>query len=1090
VNAAHDPFDFSWLPIAIAVASTLQAWVASKWLRRIDPDFEYSGAGQLASIVYVVALSDLIAPTLGHLALLAKGYVSLTQVPRGFLAWWAGDALGTLLIAPLALCLFDRRPLWKTRRMQVALPQGIALTLCLLIFLYMKHEDERRLSVQMDTFAADVLKDLRQLSGHHQKEMASLTALLSIHPAITQQEFSNLSNVLLNSCPGMRSWDWVPLIPPDSTPAIDIILAPGWKPHPSGWKAPVRFIAPLEGNETALGFDQLAEASRAKVILDACSSRALSASPIVRLRRHPVGHRAILIGMPVFRDGQPMGVLRGVIDLEDFQASMGRQPLLRWKMAPVHRTDESLGNIDSVPRFQGRILIRHNGCHWQDTLNLGNNLWQINLFLPHSANRDAIPFSDSQFILLLVLGCCTTLGMASLLFSGEAHRVAKEVKLKTRALEEQAHQRQVLTEHLQTSMDQFDLLVERITVGIFTLRQHRDGTLSFDYVSPRFCQLFEMNQSALMKDALLAFNTAHPDDQASMFLATQISLDSLTPFRWEGRFLIGGEVRWLHIASDISQLPNQERLASGVVSDITEEREIASALAESEERFRDLFDNIPLPIWLFDRESLKFLAVNQAAIELFGYSREEFLQMTIRDIRRAEDPHELEESLLRNETIDFLGIRRHVTKDGRNLLIDIAAHEAMRNGRVVRMAALRDVTEQIESQRELLAAKDLAEAASHAKSEFLANMSHEIRTPMNAILGMIHLSLAEDLTEILRDRLTKTHAAAKTLLTILNDILDFSKIESGRLSLEDIPFALDECLQTLEDLFIQEARAKGLDFHISIDDSVPSYLCGDPFRLRQILSNLVGNAIKFTSSGHVRIHVTSQGEIQDEATLLFSVEDTGIGIEPDQAKRLFQPFSQADNSTTRLFGGTGLGLVISRSLVQMLGGEIHLESQPGLGSTFHFSARFKTAENIPGWEESHSPLSLESRDTARILLVEDNLFNQEVAKGILELSGHRVMIANHGKEALDLFPSQAFDIVLMDLHMPVMGGAEATRILRTLPHGKEVPILALTAAATPEDIAITRDAGMDAHISKPFDPVDLAQTIQVFLQEGRGAHRG
>jgi len=1082
VNAVQSPLDLSWAPFCFAFGSTFQAWIASRWLKRIDPEHEFNGAPQLARILYILLLSDLTAPFIGMGTLILNGSTGWPQVPMGLLTWWLGDFLGTVIVAPLILCLLDPRPLWKSRRTQVALPQAIALALCALVFLFMKGADERRLAGRMDLFSSSLLKDLRQVSGNHQQEMSSLAALLAIHPDPTQQEFSSLSSTLLHACPGLRSWDWIPLVPPGST-SMPPRYAPGWKPHPSGWKAPIRFIAPLAGNESALGFDQLGEPVRARLILEACSTGNLVSTSIVRLQRNPVGHRAILLGMPVLRGGKPLGVIRGVIDLESLATTFAKTPRLRWSMVSIDRPEDSLGNTTVFARFAGRSWTDRNGSHWQDTLHLGGRAWRIQLFRPHAEQLDNSLLTSSQFILLLALSCCATLGMAALLFSGEAHRVAREVKLKTRALEEESLQRQELTEHLQTSMDQFDLLVERISVGIYTFRTSPEGAMRFDYVSPRFCQILALDHQAVTNNAMLAFAAAHPSDQASLFLSNQICMDTLAPFRWEGRFLVNGATRWIRIASEITLQPNGDRVANGIISDVTEEHEVASALQESEERFRDLFDNTPMPMWLFDKEGMGFLAVNQAAVSLYGYSREEFLGMTLRDLRPSGDAKELEDTLLQGG-MNIQGIRRHRAKDGRELMVDIATHELVRDGRALRMAALRDVTEQIRAQRELLHAKEQAEAASQAKSEFLANMSHEIRTPMNAILGMIHLSLAEPLTDQLRDRLTKTHAAAKTLLTILNDILDFSKIESGRLDLEEIPFDLDDCLQTLQDLFVQEAISKRLTFSIVVDPSVPRGLCGDPYRLRQILSNLVGNAIKFTDRGSIRIDVTMEDASELETILRFSVQDTGIGITPAQAVNLFQPFSQGDTSTTRIFGGTGLGLVISRSLARLLGGEISLNSTPGKGSTFSFTACFRLAANASACSDIPSHFTPESRASATILLVEDNLFNQEVAKGILELGGHEVVIANHGEEAVALFPTRPFDVVLMDLHMPVMGGIEATRILRALPGGQAIPIIALTAAATSEDIALTRASGMDAHISKPFDPVDLAQTIQRFLQEG------
>jgi signal transduction histidine kinase/ActR/RegA family two-component response regulator len=582
---------------------------------------------------------------------------------------------------------------------------------------------------------------------------------------------------------------------------------------------------------------------------------------------------------------------------------------------------------------------------------------------------DEPPLPPSQLLLLLFLSLCVGASFTSLLFSGDAHRISREVSAKTAALEEEAQQRQKLAEDLQASMDKFRFLAGRIPVGIYTLRKHPDGAMDFDYVSERFCQLLDLERSEILADAELIFAKAHPGEREAMRQASLANTRSRTPFLWDGRFLVHGEYRWLRFDSQITLLPNGSMLSTGVISDVTKEIESARTLSES--------------------------------------------------------------------------------------------------------------------RRELQAAKEAAEAANRSKSEFLANMSHEIRTPMNAILGMIHLALSEELPRTARERLVKTHAAAKTLLSILNDILDFSKIEAGRMDLEEIPFDLEECLQTLRDLFLLEVQAKGLEFTAEISPEVPLELCGDPFRLRQILSNLVGNAIKFTSHGSISLRVSVDAKLADGVQLRFSVQDTGIGIEPAKAARLFQPFSQADASTTRLFGGSGLGLVISRSLVRMLDGEINLSSVPGEGSTFVFTAHFRLASQQVSSVVLDDQEPFQLRSCANILLVEDNAFNQEVARGILELEGHHVALAENGLQAIDLFSRRHFDLVLMDLHMPVMGGMEATRKIRAMPNGDGIPVIALTAAATAEDAALAREAGMDAHISKPFDPAELSRTIQHLLHEGR-----
>ncbi|MCB4358982.1 ATP-binding protein [Quatrionicoccus australiensis] len=412
------------------------------------------------------------------------------------------------------------------------------------------------------------------------------------------------------------------------------------------------------------------------------------------------------------------------------------------------------------------------------------------------------------------------------------------------------------------------------------------------------------------------------------------------------------------------------------------------------------------------------------------------------------------------------------------------------------LAKYREHLEETVQQRTqaLSVAKEGAEAANRAKSTFLANMSHELRTPMNAIIGLSYMLGRNNQDAGQLDKLGKISNAANHLLSLLNDILDLSKIDAERMAIERTPFSIETLLSNLDSLIVSKAEAAALRLTHDVDPRLASrQLLGDPLRLQQILLNLVSNAIKFTERGSIVLSIQFQEELAGEVLVGFSVRDTGIGIKPEALQKIFNPFEQADGSMTRKFGGTGLGLPICQRLVQLMGGTVQVASTPGVGSVFSFAIRLPVLPDSPR-EASLPPLAgvdaeqlLRSEFVGtRILLAEDDWVNQEVALELLQQAlGFVVDVAEDGVQAFEMIKAGGYDLVLMDMMMPVMDGVAATRQIRGLPTGATLPIIAMTANAFLEDQAVCLDAGMNDFVAKPVDPAVLYATLLKWLRAGR-----
>ncbi|MFP4341111.1 MAG: PAS domain S-box protein [Cyclobacteriaceae bacterium] len=538
------------------------------------------------------------------------------------------------------------------------------------------------------------------------------------------------------------------------------------------------------------------------------------------------------------------------------------------------------------------------------------------------------------------------------------------------------------------------------------------------------------------------------------------------------------ECRYLHPANGHSWLlitvspllgnANEVMGFVGIVEDVSERKRVQLSLQESEKQYKYLFENNPNALFIVERNGGRILNVNQSALSKYGYSRDELMSLRFYDLGKEAGNTQWVEDLFSDQA--------HLRKNGELLYVQITSHDFVYKGKHCCLLLINDITDRKTFERELLTTKSDLEVALQAKDEFLSVMSHEIRTPLNAIIGMSHLLREQEYLPEQHDIIRTLEFSSKHLLTLINDILDFSKLQAGKLNLEQIPFSIRELFEQTRLMFGQQAADKGLALKLQVADEVPEWLLGDPTRFNQIIYNLVGNAIKFTEHGRVSV----KAETADTG-IRISIIDTGIGMSEEEQSRIFEAFTQANSSTSRKYGGTGLGLTITRRLIELQHGKLSLTSVKGQGTTFEILLPLQESEVL-------APISQQDDDNRdhsglRLLYVEDVHPNQFLMQRLCKRWNHELTLAQTGFEALALLEKGLrFDLILMDIMMPGIDGYETAERIRKMEgdYFKQVPILAITASVSDRQARRYLDYGMNDFVEKPLNPKLLKEKIIKF----------
>ena len=1067
---------------AIALASAGQAEVARRSLRRwVGISLALDSPRDVMLFILLLPAACLVSATFSVPMLVGLGIIPAAAAPGSWLSWWVGDTLGAILFVPVALAfLGEPAPLWRSRRLTVALPLALAFTLSVLIFVRNSAWEEQESLKDFRAASLDLAKQLQMRFEEQELVLEHLDAFLTreVGREVTPLEFRQFARRVLDRFPMIQAIEWAPLVPAARRAAFEArhrLDHPGFvilerdaagnlaKAAPREDYLPITLVEPLEPNRGVLGFDLLSTQNRAGIARRVLAGGATLATPPLTLVQERGAQAGILLMDRVRSGPNAPGIVLTALRMGDFL-----QPLLadHQDRLDVRLLDAATGqplHVSARPPDATRAVER--------TLAYGQRAIVLQV-APSAAYLREHQGWQSVAMLAVTLFGSGMLGAFLLLVTGHASRVGSLVRERTRDLEREMAKTRAL---LQAATDGIHIV--DLAGNIVECNQAFAAMLGY-----RREELLGEHMRLIARDGM-------PE---AVRREVEAPSGESKPFTFEARhWRKDGTPREVEVSALRLELDGEPLLLASA-RDITDRNAATAQLR----KLSLAVEQSPASVIVTDPGgTIEY--VNEATCRESGYTREELIGRNPRVFKSGyttdEEYAQLWQTLLAGRS--WRGVLRNRRKDG-SYAWDSAQISPVvdESGRITHFIGIRENVTERRAMEDRLRANESAlrkavveaEAANQAKSAFLANMSHEIRTPMNAIIGMAHLIRHGGLSAEQADRLGKLEASAKHLLGILNAVLDLSKVEAGKLVLEERPVRVGAIVANAVSMLAESARAKGLELASRVE-AFPRGLVGDETRLQQALLNYANNAIKFTRAGGVTLRALLVAEGADDVLVRFEVADTGIGIAPEVVARLFTNFEQADASTTRVHGGTGLGLAITRKLARLMGGDAGVESVPGKGSTFWFTARLRKQASPPASEPARdasrsAATALRERfGGARILVAEDNDINREVAMAILGDVGLEVDFAEDGLVAVRKAAERDYRVILMDMQMPNLDGVSAARRIAETDGGR-TPIIAMTANAFAEDRAKCLAAGMVDFLAKPVDPEALYEVILKWLE--------